>query len=900
MSDISERKRVREPESQDDVLIEADEIDMGENLFPSDVEIQDDILLDDDENEEGEDLFASDMENDYTRNQEKDFYDEEQIDDEEYEALDATSRQLVEKKLRMQDKERMRREGRLPQAFQNSSDEDEPVSHFPTRRRRKDDALILGDIDVMGDLVVPELAEEELKNVKGRLIDWVQNQAPRELIKKTFRKFLTIYKDSKGLSIYGPRISRIGEGNGETLEISYIHLSETAPILAYYVSSCPTELLKIFDEVALEVVLDVFENYKNIKSEVHVRITDLPVKESLRELRQYHLNTLVRVAGVVTKRTGVFPQLKEIKYDCVKCGDILGPYTQVNDRDMTIRYCPSCTSSGPFNLNTEKTVYRNYQRITLQETPGSVPAGRLPRHREVILLWDLVDSVRPGEEIEVTGTYRNNLDQVLNAKNGFPVFTTVIEANHIFKKEDQFASFKLTESDTKAIRELSKQKNVVQRIVKSMAPSIFGHEDIKRALALSMFSGVPKNPQGKHRVRGDINILLLGDPGTAKSQFLKYIEKTAHRAIYSTGQGASAVGLTAAVHKDPITREWTLEGGALVMADKGICMIDEFDKMNDQDRTSIHEAMEQQSISISKAGIITTLQARCAVIAAANPIRGRYNPQIPFSANVELTEPILSRFDILCVVRDNASPLHDENLARFVCNSHMNSHPSFISEGNATEKTEKTFLDKDIIPQDLLRKYIMYARSHCEPRITEADEDKLARFYSDLRRESLSSGAVPITVRYLESMIRMAEAFAKMQLRDTVIQDDVDRAISVMVKSFVSTQKIGAQRNLEKYLKKYLSFPEDSEEILNHILSNLMNEEWKYFYYNKKKIPDALEVDADTFELKAAEYGVFDVKPFFNCNLFKSNFILDLKKKKIVKKTVLEAEENNADENMEF
>lgn len=176
------------------------------------------------------------------------------------------------------------------------------------------------------------------------------------------------------------------------------------------------------------------------------------------------------------------------------------------------------------------------------------------------------------------------MDICLNSKNGFPVFATVIEANHIFKKEDQFASFRLNEQDNREIMQLSKQPNIVTRIVKSIAPSIYGHEDIKRALALAMFGGVPKNPQGKHRVRGDINVLLLGDPGTAKSQFLKYVEKTAHRAVYATGQGASAVGLTAAVHKDPITKEWTLEGGALVMADKGICMIDEFDKMNDQDR----------------------------------------------------------------------------------------------------------------------------------------------------------------------------------------------------------------------------------------------------------------------------------------------------------------------------
>lgn len=282
----------------------------------------------------------------------------------------------------------------------------------------------------------------------------------------------------------------------------------------------------------------------------------------------------------------------------------------------------------------------------------------------------------------------------MNTKNGFPVFSTVLEANHINKKEDLYAAVRLTEEDEKMIRNMAKDDRISKRIVKSIAPSIYGHDDIKTALALSLFGGVPKDINRKHRIRGDINVLLLGDPGTAKSQFLKYVEKTASRAVFTTGQGASAVGLTASVRKDPITREWTLEGGALVLADKGHCLIDEFDKMNDADRTSIHEAMEQQSISISKAGIVTSLQARCAIVAAANPIRGRYNPTIPFQQNVELTEPILSRFDVLCVVKDAVDPVQDEMLARFVVGSHLRSHPQF--QADVDEINVATSIDEDV------------------------------------------------------------------------------------------------------------------------------------------------------------------------------------------------------------
>merc|ERR1719145_218537 len=424
----------------------------------------------------------------------------------------------------------------------------------------------------------------------------------------------------------------------------------------------------------------MFPKYETISKEIHVRITELPLVEELRSLRQLHLNQLIRTGGVVTASTGVLPQLSVIKYNCNKCNYVLGPFVQNQNQETKPGTCPECQSLGPFEINQEQTLYKNYQRITIQESPGKVSAGRLPRSKDAILMGDLCDVCKPGDEIELTGVYSNSYDSSLNTKNGFPIFATVIIANHIVKKDEKGETERMTDDDIKAITQLSKDERIGERIIASIAPSVFGHDDIKRALALSLFGGVAKNPQEKHKVRGDINVLLCGDPGCAKSQFLKYMQKIAPRAVFSTGQGASAVGLTAYVQRSQLTKEWTLEAGALVLADKGVCLIDEFDKMNDQDRTSIHEAMEQQTISISKAGIVTSLQARCSVIAAANPVGGRYDSSCTLSENVELTDPILQRFDVLCVLQDVVDPVADERLARFVVGSHMRSHPLATDE----------------------------------------------------------------------------------------------------------------------------------------------------------------------------------------------------------------------------
>merc|ERR1712001_226754 len=397
-------------------------------------------------------------------------------------------------------------------------------------------------------------------------------------------------------------------------------------------------------------------------------------------------------------------------------------------------------------------------------------------------------------------------------------------------------------------------------------------------IALSLFGGVSKNPQDKHGVRGDINVLLCGDPGTAKSQFLKYVQNIAPRAVFSTGQGASAVGLTAYVQRSQLTKEWTLEAGALVLADEGVCLIDEFDKMNDADRTSIHEAMEQQTISISKAGIVTSLKARCAVIAASNPIGGRYDPSMTFSENVDLTEPIISRFDILCDVRDTVDATADEHLARFVVGSHMRSHP--LADDNDRELMKKVenalasasgMAGVEKIPQDLLKKYILYARERVHPKLNQMDQDKVAKMYSDLRRESMATGSIPITVRHIESMIRIAEANAKMHLREFVRDDDVNMAIRVMLESFLDTQKLSVMKAMKRNFARYLSFKRDNNELLLFILRQLTQDQASYMRSRYGTEQDVIEIsEADLLD-KAREINIQNLQPFYATDVFKGN-----------------------------
>ncbi|CAI5715898.1 unnamed protein product [Peronospora destructor] len=871
-------------EEQNEEIVDELDIQERERRYFSEDELNDD--------EDGEDL-GENAEMDYRRMETLDRYDTTMLDGRQYEDMDFDTRREVEAELNRRDA----REGRVAHVLE----EDQEMEHDDAHRRRF--RRVREGEDGYDDIGGTADVDEELINLEHfdvPLREWIATERPRSEIKRRFRNFLNTFTDGKGRLVYHEKIVQLAQRNEQSLEIEIGDVIHSMSMVAAWLVEAPKDMLVILDEVAQKVVLALFPYYSTIHQEIYVRILDLPGTERLRDLRTAHLNFLIKVSGVVTRRTSVFPQLQLVKVNCPGCGAVLGPFTQQSQQEVKLNACPECQYRGHFPVNSEQTVYRNFQKITLQESPGSVPPGRVPRSKDVILVGDLIDKARPGDEIAVTGIYTNTPDPTLNLRDGFPVFRTVIEANHVERRADVLGSQLLTAEDKKQILRLAKQPDIAQRIINSFAPSIYGHQQVKTALALALFGGKPKFIKNS-RVRGDLNVLMVGDPGTAKSQFLKFAKQTAPRAVYSTGKGASAVGLTAGVSRDPFTKEWVLQGGALVLADKGVCLIDEFDKMNEQDRTSIHEAMEQQSISVSKAGIVTSLQARCSVIAAANPIGGRYNAARTFAENVELTDPILQRFDLLCILQDKVDPVDDERLADFVISSHMRSN---AKKKNANEEDELSAMTQSMqvgdndasmtLDQELLRKYILYARTFVNPVLASGiDTGKVEAFYAQLRRASQHTGAVPVAVRHLESLFRMAEAHARMHLRDSVGDEDLALAIRVLTESLCDAQKFTFKRQWRRLFRPYLTYRQDNNVLLLHVLHELFKSAHAYQQLrlqtdtqsgHRSHKETTLSVLRDDLLSKAKSVGIYDLSEFYESAAFtKAGFRIDEVTKSIIK-----------------
>ena len=531
---------------------------------------------------------------------------------------------------------------------------------------------------------------------------------------------------------------------------------------------------------------------------LRLRVTGLPptARRPVREIRETDLNHLIAIDGIVRRVTEVRPQIRDAVFECVACRTQF--HEPQDEASLVFREPLECPESQGgcgktqgrtrFRLVAEQSTYVDAQRIEVQEHPESLKHGAHPQGLAVLLTEDLTGRVLPGNRIVLNGVLKSF--QRASASRGGVVrnttFDLMVIGNSFESKSLEYTEIEISPEETAVIEAFRDDPTVVDKIVLSLAPTIKGMEEEKEAIALQLFGGVPKRHSDGVRVRGDIHCLIVGDPGTAKSQLLRYIADVAPRGIYTSGKGATAAGLTAAAVKDDFAGgRWVLEAGMLVLADGGMAIIDELDKMSPEDRSAMHEALEQQTVSIAKAGITSTLNARCPVLAAANPKWGRFTNDRGIAEQIDLPPTLLSRFDVIYSIKDQPDQGRDRLLANRILASHrLADHP-----GGALE-------DSDVAPfsPDLLKKYIAYARRTIRPQLTEEALTVLEDYYVRVRHEGEEPNSpVPITARQLEALVRLSEAAARARLSSTVTPTDAGRAVRIM-ESFlrrVSTTKEG-------------------------------------------------------------------------------------------------------------
>ncbi len=586
-------------------------------------------------------------------------------------------------------------------------------------------------------------------------------------LRKRFKDFLWNYMDPRTDEFkYRSRLSKMAVMSQRSLVIDFQDIVIHDRRLAHIVQNNPDQAIEAASQAIKELLLKEYPEYAESVEKFYPRFRGLTETIPIRKLGSEYIGKLIAVEGILVRLTRVEAKMTKAYFIHLENGcEFMWPdFGELGERIEKPVVCPVCGKGGRFRVVPEKSQYVDWQKIVVQERPEEIPAGQMPRSVEVVLTSDLVDIARPGDRVTITGILRVLPSSATERGSGKAVFSFYIDANYVDVQEKILEEIEITREDEEKIRELARDPWVREKIIASIAPAIYGHWDIKEAIALLLFGGVPKLLEDGTRIRGDIHVLLVGDPGTAKSQMLQYAARIAPRGIYTSGKGSTAAGLTASVLKDKATGEYYLEAGALVLADGGIACIDEIDKMRPEDRTAIHEAMEQQTISIAKAGIVARLNARAAVLAAGNPRYGRYDPQKGLADNINLPVTILSRFDLIFIVRDAPDEYSDRRMARYVLSVH--------------EDVEKV---KPIIHPDLLRKYISYARRYIKPRLTEEARRLLEDFYVEMRKKSARPNApLAITARQLEALVRLSEAHAKMALKPYVTREDAEEAIRLM------------------------------------------------------------------------------------------------------------------------
>jgi len=649
-----------------------------------------------------------------------------------------------------------------------------------------------------------------------------RNQSNFQVVKRKFKDFLSEYREEGNFNYkYRDALKRQYNLKQYWLEVSLQDVCAFDETIADKLEKQPTEHIPLFEDAAKEVADEVTRPRPEGEEEVYdiqVTLTTAKTPCDVRQLQSEQVSQLVSVVGLVVAASGVKAKAQTITVQCRGCQTCINnlPVKPGLEGYMLPRRCnteqagrPKCPLD-PFFIVPDKCSCVDYQVLKLQEVPENLPQGEMPRHLQLYVDRSLCEKVVPGNRVTVVGIY--SIKKIGGkAKRGDKTTGVGLRAPYMrvlgISSSDTGGRVgggggRFTAEEEETFRELAADPEVYDRLARSIAPSIFGFEDVKRSIATLLIGGSRKRmPDGLTR-RGDINVLLLGDPGTAKSQLLKFVEKVSPIAVYTSGKGSSAAGLTASVIRDPVSRNFIMEGGAMVLADGGVVCIDEFDKMRPDDRVAIHEAMEQQTISIAKAGITTTLNSRCSVLAAANSVFGRWD-DTKGEENIDFMPTILSRFDMIYIIKDEHNAEKDATLAKHVMSIHLNARGA-----------EQPSVEGEVSLQSF-RKFIAFARSRCGPRLSAEAGAKLQNRYVLMRggtREAESNSdkrlAIPITVRQLEAIVRISESLAKMRLSPFATEADVDEALRLFQVSTLAAAMSGSLSGAEGFTTE-----EDQETI---------------------------------------------------------------------------------------
>ena len=535
-----------------------------------------------------------------------------------------------------------------------------------------------------------------------------------------------------------------------SLTVNYQSLEMFDPDLADLLIEKPEEVI----EAAQIAIKNIDPLVKD--ADINIRFENLSNIIPLKDLLSKYIGTFVAADGIVRKTDEIRPRIETGVFECRGCMRLHEVEQTSGNHIIEPSLCSECGGRS-FRLLQEESKYIDTQTARMQEPLENLSGGTEPKQMLMILEDDLVDELNPGDKVRITGTLKTFREE----RSG--KFKNYIYVNHIEPLEQEFEELHLSEEDEEKIIELSQDPKIYEKIIKSTAPSIKGYREVKEAIALQLFGGASKQLEDETKLRGDIHILIVGDPGIGKSQILKYVSRLAPRSIYTSGKGTSGAGLTAAAVRDELGG-WSLEAGALVLGDQGNVCVDELDKMRSEDRSALHEALEQQTVSIAKAGIMATLNSRCSVLAAANPKFGRFDSYKVLAEQIDLPAPIISRFDLIFVIEDKPNKEKDSELAEHILKTH-----------------QYTTIDYEIEPE-LLRKYIAYARKNVNPRLTEEANEVLKEFYVSTRNSNPEEqSAVPITARQLEAIIRLAEASAKVKLKEKVEKEDAEKAVKLQM-----------------------------------------------------------------------------------------------------------------------